>query len=160
MAWSVGQWRVRGVLRQLERRATSNEIKIPAGVATPVVWADKVFVQTAIPTGKKIQPSPPKVRLFQPAPPQDRPGRAAEAAGSAAVEPTEFHQFAIRLDRQTGRCLAKPPAKKSRMKDSEQITHFKPTHLSPMPQSSRILAGGLHCRHEEPALSKISTEGP
>src|SRR5438309_11839237 len=34
------------------------KIKIPGeGSATPIVWEKKVFVQTAVPTGKKVEPS-------------------------------------------------------------------------------------------------------
>src|SRR5262245_55545141 len=32
------------------------KVKIPGrGLASPVVWGDRVFIQTAIPTGKKIE---------------------------------------------------------------------------------------------------------
>jgi len=61
------------------------KVKIPgSGSATPIVWDDRVFVQTAIPTGKKIEPpatetsekgpgqAPPPER--QPGPPPGEPG--------------------------------------------------------------------------------------
>src|SRR5438034_9833899 len=35
------------------------KVKIPGeGTATPVIWENKVFVLTAIPTGKKVEPNP------------------------------------------------------------------------------------------------------
>jgi len=53
------------------------KVKIPGdGTSTPLVWGDKIFVQTAIPTGKKAEPAPTETGS---PPPQPR----AEADGSA-----------------------------------------------------------------------------
>src|SRR2546423_9817344 len=41
-----------------ETRNIKWKIKIPGeGSATPIVWENKIFVQTAVPTGKKVEPS-------------------------------------------------------------------------------------------------------
>ena len=41
---------------------TSNvkwKVKLPgSGQATPIIWEDRIFIQTAIPTGKKIEAKP------------------------------------------------------------------------------------------------------
>ena len=35
------------------------KVKIPGtGLATPIIWDNRVFIQTAIPTGKKVEPKP------------------------------------------------------------------------------------------------------
>src|SRR5262245_1383194 len=63
----LAQWRgplQTGHVRPGEPPAEGNEtknvkwkLKIPGdGDATPVIWADKVFLLTAIPTGKKAEP--------------------------------------------------------------------------------------------------------
>ncbi len=34
-------------------------MKIPGtGQATPIIWEDRIFIQTAIPTGKKVEAKP------------------------------------------------------------------------------------------------------
>jgi outer membrane protein assembly factor BamB len=99
------------------------KVAIPGeGHATPVIWGDKVFVLTAIPTGKKVEPSAepqPEASVqqravfgqVQPAPDQ-RPRRGGEPGGPGGgrggrgQKPTEIHQFAILcLDRKTGKVL-------------------------------------------------------
>ena len=98
------------------------KVKIPGGgQATPIIWDDRVFIQTAIPTGKKIE----TVAAEAPEPP---PAARAEASGEPSREgkgspggpggkkgrggfgpgpkPTEAYQFAVLcLDRQTGKVL-------------------------------------------------------
>ena len=40
-----------------EQKNIKWKVKLPgSGTATPIVWGDKIFIQTAIPTGKKIEP--------------------------------------------------------------------------------------------------------
>src|SRR5258707_9618781 len=46
------------------------KVKIPGeGTATPIIWDNLVFVQTAIPTGKKVEPKPGETSA------QNNPGR-------------------------------------------------------------------------------------
>jgi len=75
------------------------KVKIPGGgSATPIVWDDRVFVQTAIPTGKKIEPpatetsekgpgqAPPPERQPGP-PPRERGGGPGEGGGPGGFGP-------------------------------------------------------------------------
>src|ERR1019366_6521731 len=50
------------------------KVKIPgSGQATPIFWDDRVFIQTAIPTGKKVEAKPAEASE-QPPPPRPEPG--------------------------------------------------------------------------------------
>jgi len=110
--------------------------KIPGeGSSTPLVWDNLIFVQTAIPTGKKIEAvpaaasepegrrpadatgePPPKGPDGGPGPgkgPDGRPGEPGRGPGGGrrggpggGIKPTEVHQFVILcLDRSTGKVL-------------------------------------------------------
>ena len=97
------------------------KVKVPGrGTGTPIIWGDQIFIQTAIPTGKKVAelptalPSP--VLAAQQQPPQSQPPgqrggdgqgqrrRGGGGGGRGNVEkPTEEHQFVIMsIDRKTG----------------------------------------------------------
>ncbi len=98
------------------------KVKIPGGgLATPIIWEDRIFIQTAIPTGKKVEAKPAEAgeqapaarpepgseparqREDRPGGPGDRKGRGGFGGGP---KPTEIHQFAVMcLDRQTGKVL-------------------------------------------------------
>ena len=94
------------------------KVKIPGrGTSTPIVWGDQVFIQTAIPTGKKIAsyPSaiPGPILAGQQQPQQPRPqaegggqgqGRGRGGGGGFGIEkPTEEHQFVLMsIDRKSG----------------------------------------------------------
>jgi outer membrane protein assembly factor BamB len=66
------------------------KVQIPGeGSATPIVWDDRVFLLTAIPTGRKAETS-----------------SAGSQGGGGGQKPTEFYQFAILcIDRNTGKTL-------------------------------------------------------
>jgi outer membrane protein assembly factor BamB len=88
------------------------KIKIPGeGSATPIVWEKKIFVQTAVPTGKTVEPSTnASARAEEPArgsqderkgPPGARRGR-----GPMVPKPTELEQFTlVCVDRDSGKIL-------------------------------------------------------
>ena len=98
------------------------KVKIPgSGQATPIIWDNRVFIQTAIPTGKKVeakpaeaaeQPPPPRPDSDGP-PPRKGPGRFGGPSGGkgrggfgGGAKPTEVYQFTVLcLDRQTGKVL-------------------------------------------------------
>ena len=98
------------------------KVKIPgSGQATPIVWDNRVFIQTAIPTGKKIEAKPAEASEQPPAPrpeaggepPRTGPGGPGGPGGGkgrggfgGGPKPTEVYQFAILcLDRGTGKVL-------------------------------------------------------
>ena len=109
------------------------KVKIPGGgSATPIIWNNQVFIQTAIPTGKKIEPAAEKTPSPQAAAylqAQDQPGRRGGGRGGpgggrgmGGPKPTEFHRFVtLCLDRQTGKELWQQIAR-------EEVPHegFKP----------------------------------
>ena len=85
------------------------KVKIPGnGSATPIIWGQKIFVQTAIRTGKKVEtpaPTPPPASTETPAtnPPAGGRGGRGMPGGN---KPSEFFQFAVLcLDRATGKTL-------------------------------------------------------
>ena len=72
------------------------------GFSTPIIWADKIFVTTAIPTGKPAPPAP--VESANPSGPQRRAG------GDTA--PQAEHKFELLcLDRKTGKIIWQRTAK-------------------------------------------------
>jgi len=87
-----------------ETRNVSWKVRIPgSGSATPVIWNNQVFVQTAVPTGKKIEPT---AQADSPPPPADQPGRRGRGGSGGGQKPTEVYQFVIlSLDRATGKVL-------------------------------------------------------
>jgi outer membrane protein assembly factor BamB len=92
------------------------KVKIPGGgLATPIIWDNLVFIQTAIPTGKKVEAKPAEASEQPPAirpepggeAPKKGPGGGKGRGGfGAGPKPTEVYQFAVVcLDRQTGKVL-------------------------------------------------------
>ena len=104
------------------------KVKIPGeGHATPVIWGDKVFVLSAVPTGKKIEPPAAEPRAqagngpqtffgqAQPGPgegerrrggPGGPGGRRGGRGFGGGAKPTEILQFTVMcLDRKTGKVL-------------------------------------------------------
>jgi outer membrane protein assembly factor BamB len=95
------------------------KVKLPgSGQATPIIWEDKVFIQTAIPTGKKVEAKPAEGEEQPPAARPDsagdrpRKGKSGPGGGKGrggfggGAKPTEVYQFAVLcLDRQTGKVL-------------------------------------------------------
>src|SRR6059036_581751 len=80
------------------------KVRIPGeGSATPVIWENKVFVLTAVPTGKRVEPKPDDASSGSPGGPGGRGGRGGFGCGQ---KQTEVQQFVILcLDRQTGKVL-------------------------------------------------------
>jgi len=141
------------------------KVKIPGeGHATPVIWGDKVFVLTAIPTGKKVEPPAqpealaPRQRVFGQVPPApgDRPGGPGGPGGGrggrggrGAPKPTEFHQFAILcLDRQSGKVLWQQTAREEVPHEGRHGTGSF-SSASPVTDGTNVFASfgsrGLYC---------------
>jgi outer membrane protein assembly factor BamB len=81
-----------------------------SGSATPIIWDNRVFIQTAVPTGKKVEPKPAEAGGEPPSQGPGGPGGPGGAKGKAGFgpgpKPTEFYQFTVVcLDRQTGKVL-------------------------------------------------------
>ena len=87
-----------------ETRNVNWKVRIPgSGSATHIVWNNQVFVQTAVPTGKKIEPA---AQADSPPPAADQPGRRGRGGSGGGPKPTEVYQFVIlSLDRATGKVL-------------------------------------------------------
>ena len=71
------------------------KVKLPGeGSASPIIWDNLIFIQTAIPTGNKKQPNQPKAEA--PAP---------RRGGMGGEKPSEVHKFVAALPRshKTGR---------------------------------------------------------
>lgn len=107
----------------LEWSETKNvkwKIKVPGkGTATPIVWGDKVFLLTAIVTGKKAESQPAGQSAGAGAAP-GAPGEGGRRRGGGfgrGEKPAEVHEFSVLcLDRKTGKTFWQKTAK-------EEIPH-------------------------------------
>lgn len=133
------------------------KVKIPGrGSATPIVWGNKVFVQTAIPTGRKIEAA-----IKQLAPPltnstggdQPREGRRGGRAGGGGPmgggKPTEVYQFALLcLDRETGKTLWQKTAREELPHEGHHGADGTFASSSPLTDGKQVFAyfgsRGLH----------------
>ncbi len=102
-----------------EQKNLKWKVALPgSGTATPIVWGDKIFVQTAIPTGKRANGTPVAALtgsssvMAQPAPPPGGPGGGGRrgpggpGGGMRGEQPVEVIQFAVLcIDRNTGKKL-------------------------------------------------------
>ena len=79
------------------------KVEIPGrGHATPIVWGDRIYVQTAVQTDQKVEP---KESSEQP-PPQQGRGERRGRNWMGSVPPTHIHKFVIlALDRRTGKTV-------------------------------------------------------
>jgi outer membrane protein assembly factor BamB len=133
------------------------KIKLPGrGTATPIVWENQIFVQTAIATGKKVQPPAEKAaRVTQPQvagapqaaaePRQRRPG----GGGGRGEQPTEVHQFVLlSIDRQSGKTVWQQTVREEVPHEGTHRDHGFASH-SPISDGQQVFAWfgsrGLHC---------------
>jgi outer membrane protein assembly factor BamB len=123
---------------------TSNvkwKVKIPGnGSATPIVWDKLVFIQTAIPTGKKTEAS------ATPAPDPNRGG----GRGPNIEKPSETYQFALLcLDRQSGKTLWQKVAREEVPHEGYYVGEGSLASQSPITDGKSIYAffgsRGLYC---------------
>jgi hypothetical protein len=97
----------------LEWSETENvkwKVKIPGlGDSTPIVWGNRVYILSAVPTGKKAATKTPEAATpsgEKPLSGEGRPGREGGRGGFGSQTPTEAYQFVILcLDRNTGKIL-------------------------------------------------------
>ena len=145
------------------------KVKLPgSGTATPIIWENQIFIQTAIPTGKK-----PQARLekdsFNPRlavaalpqaepPPPDRPrrrppgggpGGPGGGGGGRSEKPSESYQFALlSIDRETGKTQWQKVASEVVPHEGHHRDHGFSSH-SPITDGKLVFAWfgsrGLHC---------------
>jgi outer membrane protein assembly factor BamB len=105
------------------------KVSIPgAGDSTPIVWGDRVFVLTAVPSGKKSEAKP---------------------AGPGGGAPDEVYQFdVVCLDRATGKTLWQKTAREEVPHEGHQPNNTYAS-ASPVTDGQLLLAyfgsRGLHC---------------
>ncbi|MGZ8898689.1 MAG: outer membrane protein assembly factor BamB family protein [Limisphaerales bacterium] len=106
------------------------KVKLPGrGSGTPIVWGDQIFIQTAIPTGKKIAvvptalPGP--VLAAQQQGEGNRPRRGGGGGGRGEKKPTEEHQFVLlSIDRKTGKTLWQQTAREEVPHEGHHQDHY------------------------------------
>jgi outer membrane protein assembly factor BamB len=126
------------------------KVKIPGkGTATPIIWGNQVFVQTAIPAGKPAVADAEK-GAADPATPATNAASAGPGRGGPprAAAPKEAHQFTLLcLDRQTGRTLWQKIAREELPHEGHHPDHGFASH-SPVTDGRQIFAWfgsrGLH----------------
>jgi len=108
------QWRgplATGVAPQADPPLTWSEtnhvrwkVRIPgAGTATPILWEDKLFLLTAVPTGRKLDPAEVEARQAALA---TLPSGGTREISPSVESPQEYFRFVVLcLDRQTGKTL-------------------------------------------------------
>lgn len=136
------------------------------GMSTPIIWENQIFIQSAIPTGKKIEPPAQEKKAaanFSPnvfgqaqapangaSPDVQRRRRPAGGGGGGRGEkPTEFQQFVlICLDRQTGKTLWQQVATETVPHEGHHLDHSFASH-SPVTDGKLVFgwfgSRGLHC---------------
>lgn len=127
------------------------KVKIPgAGKSTPIVWGDQVFIQTAIPTGKKIElpPEPTGAGTGGPAT-GNRPPRGGGGPMQSA-RPNEVYRFDLLcLDRQTGKVLWEQTSREEVPHEGHHSSDGSFASASPVTDGEHVWAffgsRGLHC---------------
>lgn len=138
-------------LRWSETENVKWKVKLPgSGTSTPIIWENRVFILTAIPTGKKAEaasagspPPPPPAD----APPGNRP--RPPGGGGRSEAPTEFQQFVVLcLDRQTGKTIWQKIAREEVPHEGHHRDHGYAS-ASPVTDGKVVLASfgsrGLYC---------------
>jgi outer membrane protein assembly factor BamB len=126
------------------------KVKVPgSGDATPIVWGDRIFLLTAIPTGKKAETKSPDTPSG-PSAVDAAPGEGGPPRGRMNSEtPKEAYQFCVLcLDRKTGKTLWQKTAR-------EEVPHEGRQQNNTYASASAVTDGhlvlaffgsrGLHC---------------
>jgi outer membrane protein assembly factor BamB len=144
------------------------KVKIPGrGMSTPIVWENQIFLQTAIPTGKKVEPpaaEKPAAAIVSPnvfgqaqapavtPPPDGQPRRRPGGGGGGfgrGEKPSEFQQFALlAIDRQTGKTLWQQVVSETVPHEGHHRDHGFASH-SPVTDGKLVFgwfgSRGIHC---------------
>jgi outer membrane protein assembly factor BamB len=135
---------------------TSNikwKVKLPGeGSASPIVWGDMVFIEAAIPTGKKAEAAPAKDDAPPPTTDDQPPrrGRRGQGGGMGGEKPTEVYQFVLLcVDRQTGKTLWQKVAREEVPHEGVRPGEGSFASASPLTDGKPVYAffgsEGLHC---------------
>ncbi len=176
------QWRgpqANGLVPQANPPTTWSEtenvkwkVKLPGkGTGTPIIWGNQIFIQAAIPTGKKVEPAAEKPAAANlspnvfgqaqtpptPATPppgegerRRRPGGGGGGGfGGRGEKPTEVLQFALMsIDRATGKTQWQKVAREAVPHEGHHRDHGFASH-SPVTDGQHIYSyfgsRGLHC---------------
>ena len=147
------------------------KVKIPGnGFSTPIIWGNQIFLQTAIATGKKVEPSAAEkkeARLHSPqvfgqaqnpgdnTPPGEGqrrrrgPGGPGGGGFGRGEKPTELQQFALlSLDRATGKMQWQKIVREEVPHEGHHRDHTFASH-SPVTDGTHVYSWfgsrGLHC---------------
>jgi outer membrane protein assembly factor BamB len=141
----------------VEFSETSNvkwKIKLPgSGASTPIIWENKIFIQTAIATGKKPAGSAAsEAKPAEPPPAPPEPGRGPggrRGGGMRGAKPAEIQQFALLcFDRSNGKPLWQKTLREELPHEGHHPDHGFSSH-SPVTDGTHVYAWfgsrGLHC---------------
>lgn len=116
-----------------------------SGTSTPIIWGDRVFLHTAIATGRKGESQP----ASAPETPAQPAGARAGRGGFGIETPREIYQFAVLcLDRATGKTLWQKTVRETVPHEGHHRDHGFAS-ASPVTDGERLLScfgsRGLHC---------------
>jgi outer membrane protein assembly factor BamB len=129
------------------------KVKIPGeGHSTPIVWGDKIFVVSAIPTGKKPATPASAAAAPQPAEPAKPPGGRGGRGGRGGMgggAPNEVYQWTVFcLDRATGKILWQKTAREEAPHEGRQPTNTYASY-SPVTDGEQVYVSfgswGVYC---------------
>src|SRR5688572_30457107 len=134
------------------------KVKVPGrGTSTPIIWENQIFLQSAVPTGKKVEPPAPKPETGGPAAgllqaegerQRRRPGGGG-GGGMRSQKPTEVMRFdVISLDRKTGSILWQKTMREELPHEGHHGDHGFAS-FSPVTDGQHLISyfgsRGLHC---------------
>lgn len=125
------------------------KIKLPGyGQSTPIVWGDRIYVETAIATGKKVEPTAGAAAPVVPT--AAAPGGGRRGGGLSSPKPTEVYQFVLLcIDRQTGKILWQRVAREEVPHEGHHRSEGSFAAASPITDGKFVYAffgsRGLHC---------------
>lgn len=135
------------------------KVKVPGrGTSTPIIWENQIFLQSAVPTGKKVEPPAPKPETGGPAAgllqaegerQRRRPGGGGGGGGMRSQKPTEVMRFdVISLDRKTGSILWQKTMREELPHEGHHGDHGFAS-FSPVTDGQHLISyfgsRGLHC---------------
>ncbi len=120
------------------------------GSATPIIWGNRIFIEAAIPTGRKPGSSAPGTEAAAAADPTQNPPLRRGGRGMAGGKPTELYQFVLLcLDRQSGKTLWQQVAREEVPHEGVMPNEGNFAAYSPVTDGEHVFAyfgsRGLYC---------------